>query len=248
MAKSLISKTKSLVSKAGKVVSGKDRLTSESDVRSNLLAADLYASRYAELKEANGYRSSKQVRNEIDDYYETLSPDEKKEFGTSYDRTVKSFNTFVKHNKSCLIGIDPDVLKHDVTRHFERNGYGDVNEKAFDLMSVKLREQQMALYENRYNHNLTKANENVNNYASEGILRNFANLGHNIKEKALAGLGNYNAVAIAEKAVGVHQEFKPELKESISSEDLLNKFETIKNSSIDSFGEKFNDYDKGIDY
>ena len=248
MAKSLISKTKNLVSKAGKFVSGKDRLTSESDVRSNLLAADLYASRYTELKEANGDRSSEQVRNEINDYYETLSPDEKKEFGTSYDRTVKSFNTFVKHNKRSLIGIDPDVLKHDVTRHFERNGYGNVNEKAFDLMSVKLREQQMALYENRYNNNLTKANENVNNYASEGILRNVADLGHNIKEKALAGLGNYNAVAIAEKVVGVHQEFKPELKESISSEDLLNKFENIKNSSIDSFSEKFNDYDKGIDY
>ena len=248
MAKSLISKTKNLVSKAGKVVSGKDRLTSESDVRSSLLAADLYASRYAELKEANGGRSSEQVRNEIDDYYETLSPDEKKEFGTSYDRTVKSFNTFVKYNKSSLIGIDPDVLKHDVTRHFERNGYGNVNEKAFDLMSVKLREQQMALYENRYNYNLTKANENVNNYASEGILRNVADFGHNIKEKAVAGLGNYNAVAIAEKVVGVHQEFKPELKESISSKDLLNKFESIKNSSIDSFSEKFNDYDKGIDY
>ena len=229
-------------------ICNKDRLISESDVRSNLLAADLYASRYAELKEANGGRSSEQVRNEINNYYESLSPYEKEEFGISYDRTVKSFNTFVKHNKSSLIGIDPDVLKHDVTRHFERNGYGNVNEKAFDLMSVKLREQQMALYENLYNHNLTKANENVNNYASEGILRNVADFGHNIKEKALAGLGNYNAVAIAEKVVGVHQEFKPELKESISSEDLLNKFESVKNSSIDSFSEKFNDYDKGIDY
>lgn len=248
MAKSLISKTKNLVSKASKVVSGKDRLTSESDVRSNLLAADLYASRYAELKEANGGRNSEQVRNEINDYYESLSPDEKEEFGTSYDRTVKSFNTFVKHNKGSLIGINPDELKHDVTRHFERNGYGNVNEKAFDLMSVKLREHQMALYENRYNHNLNKADEHVKNYASEGIIRNVADFGHNIKEKALAGLGNYNAVAIAEKVVGVHQEFKPELKESISSEDLLNKFESIKNSSIDSFSEKFNDYDKGIDY
>lgn len=243
MAKSLISKTKSLVSKAGRVVSGKDRLTSESDVRGNLLVADSYASRYAELKEANGGRSSEQVYNEIKDYYETLSPDEKKEFGTSYDRTVKSFNTFVKHNKRFLIGIDPDVLKHDVTRHFERNGYGNVNEKAFDLMSVKLREQQMALYENRYNHNLTKANENVNNYASEGILRNVVDLGHNIKEKALAGLGNYNAVALIDKAMGDHEEVKPELRKSISSQDLLNKFENIKNTSIDSFSEKLDEYE-----
>lgn len=248
MAKSLISKTKSLVSKAGKVVSGKDGLTSESDVRGNLLVADSYASRYAELKEANGGRSSEQVYNEIKDYYETLSPDEKKEFGTNYDRTVKYFNTFVKHSRSPMIKVDPDEIKHDVIRHFERNGYGDVNDKAFDLMSVNLREKQMDLCENRYNSSLSKADEHVNNYASEGIVRNVADFGHNLKEKALAGLVNYNAVSLAEKFVGVHQEFKPELKESISSEDLLNKFESIKNSSIDSFSEKFNDYDKGIDY
>ena len=248
MAKSLISKTKNLVSKAGKFVSGKDRLTSESDVRSNLLVADSYASRYVELKEANGGRSGEQVYNEIKDYYETLSPDEKKEFGTSYDRTVKCFNTFVKHSRSPIIKVDPDEIKHDVIRHFERNGYGDVNDKAFDLMSVNLREKQMDLCENRYNSSLSKADEHVNNYASEGIVRNVVNFGHNLKEKALAGLVNYNAVSLAEKVVGVHQEFKPELKESISSEDLLNKFESIKNSNIDSFSEKFNDYDKGIDY
>ena len=248
MAKSLLSKTKKLISKTGNSVLGKDRLTRESDVRANLMIADNYASRYVKLKEANGGRNSEQVRNEINDYYETLSDDEKKEFRTSYNRTVKAFDVFVKHSKSPMIIIEPNIIKDNIKKHFENNSYGDMNEKAFDLMSVKLRENQMNICKNFYDRNLNKAEEHVNDYASEGVVRNIANFGHNMKERALAGLGNYNGFALIDKAMGDHEEVKPKLRESISSQDLLNKFENIKNISIDSFSEKLDEFDNGLDY
>lgn len=106
----------------------------------------------------------------------------------------------------------------------------------------------MKLCENRYNRNLNKAEEHVNDYVSEGFVRNISNFGHNMKERALAGFDNYNTIALIDKAMGDHEEVKPELRKSISSQDLLNKFENIKNVSIDSFSEKLDEFDNGLDY